>query len=62
MMFIIDLPLIEDPKAQAASRPTMFAEELMYFLRAQGLGEGLVKSLEKYDFAETSHYAFVHSM
>lgn len=62
MAFIIDLPLIEDPEQRSAAKPTMFADDLTFFLRAQGLDEGLVKSLEKYDFSETARYAFVHSM
>ncbi|KAI1868282.1 hypothetical protein JX265_007105 [Neoarthrinium moseri] len=62
MVFIIDLPKIEDPEAQAANKLTLFGEELAFFLRAQGLDDGLIKSLEKYDFSETSRYAFIHSI
>ncbi|KAK7966522.1 tyrosyl-DNA phosphodiesterase domain-containing protein [Apiospora aurea] len=62
VVFIIDLPKVQTPEAAAANKLTMFGEELCYFLTAQGLDKGLVTSLTKYDFSETSRYAFVHTM
>ncbi|ORY67160.1 ubiquitin interaction domain-containing protein [Pseudomassariella vexata] len=62
IVFIIDLPRIEDPKAREENQLTMFGDDLLYFLEAQGLQEGLVNSLKNYDFSETSRYSFVHSI
>ena len=62
MVFLIDLPLLDDSTSLEDRQLTPFGDDLCYFLRAQGVEEPLVKSLKKYDFAETSRYAFVHSM
>ncbi|KAH8879396.1 phospholipase D/nuclease [Thozetella sp. PMI_491] len=62
MVFLIDLPKIEDAEQRAASKLTAFGEDLCYFLSAQGLDEKLIGSLGNYDFSETSGYAFVHSI
>lgn len=59
MVFLIDLP----PLAEGASFiPTSFSTELFRFLRALGLEDRLVSTLEKYDFSETRRYGFVHTM
>lgn len=63
-VFLIDLPHLE---SSTTSRPTsntstLFKDELFFFLRAQGLEESLVKSLDKYDFSATAPYGFIHSM
>ena len=62
MVFIIDLPKIEDAAKREANNIGAFGEDLCCFLSAQGLDASLVKSLEAYDFSETQRYAFVHSM
>lgn len=62
MVFLIDLPRIDDPEAREANQLTPFGDELCYFLRAQGLDEKLIRSLAKYDFSETARYGFTHSM
>ncbi|KAK0646346.1 tyrosyl-DNA phosphodiesterase-domain-containing protein [Cercophora newfieldiana] len=65
MVFIIDLPRFENLEQQReaqALKLTPFAEDLFYFLAAQGLDDSLVSTLQKYDFSETKRYAFVHSM
>lgn len=64
MVFIIDLPRFENAEQREAQaqRLTPFAEDLFYFLTAQGLDEKLVSSLQNYDFSETKRYGFVHSM
>jgi hypothetical protein len=62
MVFIIDLPLLETAEQREAQKLTPFAEDMFYFLSAQGLDESLLNSLKKYDFSETNRYAFVHSM
>ncbi|KAH6850249.1 tyrosyl-DNA phosphodiesterase-domain-containing protein [Chaetomium sp. MPI-CAGE-AT-0009] len=62
MVFIIDLPKFEYAEQREAQRDNMFASELFYFLRAQGLDEKLVSSLRNYDFTEADRYAFVHTI
>jgi hypothetical protein len=62
MAFVIDLPKFETVEEREAQKLTPFAEELFYFLRAQGLDEKLLNSLLNYDFAETGRYGFVHTM
>ena len=62
MVFIIDLPRIEDVAKREANDIGAFGEDLSYFLSAQGLDASLIRSLEAYDFSETQRYAFVHSM
>lgn len=62
MVFLIDLPRIEDPAQRAANVLTPFGDELQFFLKAQGIDEKMVASLRNYDFSETSRYGFVHTM
>ncbi|KAI0901612.1 phospholipase D/nuclease [Annulohypoxylon nitens] len=62
MVFIIDLPRLDDSKSQASNGLGPFGDELCYFLRALGLEESLVNSLSNYDFSEANHYRFVHSI
>ncbi|KAI1367803.1 tyrosyl-DNA phosphodiesterase-domain-containing protein [Xylaria arbuscula] len=58
MVFIIDLPATTASENQL----TLFGQELCYFLTACGLDEGLIDSLSKYDFSETSQYRFIHTI
>lgn len=63
MVFLIDLPLIQDPAKQAINDTlTPFGEELCFFLQAQGVEDKMINSLRKYDFSETRRYGFVHTM
>lgn len=63
MVFLIDLPLIQDPAKQAINDTlTPFGEELCFFLQAQGVEDKMISSLRKYDFSETSRYGFVHTI
>lgn len=62
MVFLIDLPRLEDPAASPPQTPTGFYTELVYFLQATGVGEKMVASLSNYDFSKTSDIAFVHTM
>lgn len=63
MVFLIDLPLIEDPaKPKPDGALTPFGEELCFFLRAQGVDDKMINSLRKYDFSETARYGFVHTI
>ena len=63
-MFLIDIPKLSKV-ALGATIPDhpQFARDLFYFLRASGLDEKLISTLEDgYDFSETARYGFVHSM
>ncbi|KAK2024387.1 ubiquitin interaction domain-containing protein [Colletotrichum zoysiae] len=62
MVFLIDLPKLENRQQAAPPAETLFGTELRRFLRALGLDEKLVKSLDSYDFTETRRYGFVHSI
>jgi len=62
MVFIIDLPKFQSAEERDAQKLTPFAEELFYFLQAQGLDEKLLGSLRNYDFSATGRYQFVHTM
>lgn len=60
ILFIIDLPLLDDPDVTRELTP--FGEELSYFLNAKRLDDGLIRSLKKYDWTETKRYGFVYSV
>ncbi|KAI1412987.1 phospholipase D/nuclease [Hypoxylon sp. FL1857] len=62
MVFLIDLPRIDNPELQSSDNLGPFGDELCYFLRAQGVGENTVNSLKHYDFSEANRYRFVHSI
>lgn len=62
MVFLIDVPRLEDPLTQATNSLTPFGEELCYFLQAQGVDQNMVRSLRNYDFTETSRFGFVHTI
>ncbi|KAK5631894.1 hypothetical protein RRF57_007608 [Xylaria bambusicola] len=58
MVFLIDLPMT----TKSENPLTMFGQELCYFLTACGLDSTLINSLSKYDFSETIHYRFIHTI
>ena len=62
MVFIIDLPKLSEADQKDPEPLTPFGQDMCFFLKAQGLDEGLVSSLKNYDFTETRHYGFVHTM
>lgn len=62
MVFLIDLPRIEDHAKRSTNVLTPFGVELQFFLKAQGVDEKMVASLRNYDFSETSRYGFLHTM
>ncbi|KAL2164557.1 hypothetical protein VTH06DRAFT_3774 [Thermothelomyces fergusii] len=62
MVFILDLPRFETAEERVAQKLNRFADQLFYFLRAQGLDEKLVDSLRNYDFTEAGRYEFVHTI
>ncbi|ROT38834.1 phospholipase D/nuclease [Sodiomyces alkalinus F11] len=61
MVFLIDLPRLGGAETVEIAE-TCFQTELLRFLRAQNLDENIVKSIGKYDFAETTRYRFVHTI
>ncbi len=62
MVFIIDLPKFQTAEERDAQELTPFAEDMLYFLQAQGLDDKLLASLRNYDVSETARYQFVHTM
>ncbi|KAF9869206.1 ubiquitin interaction domain-containing protein [Colletotrichum karsti] len=58
MVFLIDLPRLDDAEKIAGTTETLFGNELRRFLQALGLDEKLVKSLDNYDFSETNRYGY----
>lgn len=62
MVFLIDLPRFSNSQQIATPTTTLFGTELRRFLRALGLEERLIQSLENYDFSKTNRYGFIHSM
>ncbi|RKF79278.1 putative tyrosyl-dna phosphodiesterase domain protein [Golovinomyces cichoracearum] len=62
MCFIIDLPRHENAQSSSLEDLTQFAQELIYFLGAQGLPEQVIKSVLNFDFSRTAKIGFVHSM
>ena len=61
-VFLIDLPRRPDDTATKKGDLSAFGRELLYFLEKQEVGPQVVDGLLKFDFAQTSHLAFVHSM
>ncbi|PSR83300.1 tyrosyl-DNA phosphodiesterase-domain-containing protein [Coniella lustricola] len=62
MVFLIDLPRLENPAERPENTLTPFGEDLCYFLRAQGVDENIIQSLLRYDFSETARFGFVHTI
>ncbi|KAL5604672.1 hypothetical protein BROUX41_001977 [Berkeleyomyces rouxiae] len=58
-VFLIDLPLQQEPLEDASPGP--FEHSLTRFLLLSKLPEGLVSSLKKYDFSAANKYRFVYS-
>jgi hypothetical protein len=60
--FVIDLPRRADGAAGSQAQLTNFGQELIQFLRAQKLEANVINGVLKFDFSQTGHLAFVHSM
>lgn len=58
-VFLIDLPR-SNPATTAGQRP-QFAEDLFYFIKAQGLPEDVVRRVYEHDFSRTTGLGFVHT-
>lgn len=61
-VFVIDLPRRSDGAVGSMDDLSPFGRELIYFLEAQQLDPLIVKGVRKFDFSQTGHVAFVHSM
>lgn len=61
-VFMIDLPRIADDLAKGKKKLTRFGEELVYFLEQLKVGQNVIDGVLKFDFSQTSHLAFIHSM
>ncbi|KAL8686483.1 MAG: hypothetical protein Q9218_007074, partial [Villophora microphyllina] len=62
-IFLIDLPRISSGNTTVPDEGmTLFARDLIYFLRAQSLDPSIVSSLSNFDFTATQNLAFVHTI
>ncbi|KAF3049334.1 hypothetical protein E8E11_009741 [Didymella keratinophila] len=61
-VFLIDLPRRPDGLVGSVDHLTPFGKDFVYFLEAQQLDPLIVKGVLKFDFSETGHLAFVHSI
>ncbi|KAJ8113592.1 hypothetical protein OPT61_g4310 [Boeremia exigua] len=61
-VFIIDLPRRADGDVGSVKDLTPFGKEMVHFLEAQQLDPLIVKGVLKFDFSQTAHLAFVHSI
>lgn len=59
-VFLIDLPKRGDKSPEASK--TAFYEDLVDFLQASTLHQNVIAKLESFDFSQTEHIAFVHTM
>ena len=62
MMFIIDLPRLEEGEDTSRENMTSFGRELVHFLEAMGLQQKVIESVHKFDFSKTEGFAFVHTI
>lgn len=60
MVFLIDLPKKERPGSSLDK--TSFEDDLLYFLKEQGLHDDVIRRVGHFDFIETRYLAFVHSV
>ncbi|KAF2835444.1 phospholipase D/nuclease [Patellaria atrata CBS 101060] len=61
-VFLIDLPRYPDGHFATDEELTPFSRNLLYFLEAMGLDESARKGVLKFDFQNTQHLGFVHSI
>ncbi|KAI9797749.1 MAG: hypothetical protein M1835_006921 [Candelina submexicana] len=61
-VFLIDLPRRKEEVKDVNESLTSFGHELIYFLEAMGLQDDIVQGVLKFDFAETKHLAFIHTI
>ena len=62
MVFLIDLPRLQEGQPTTADTMTFFGTEMMYFLEAMGLERSIVDSIYRFDFTATKDLAFIHNV
>lgn len=62
MIFIIDLPRLQEGQRTTAETMTLFGTELIYFLEAMGLERSIIDSIYRFDFTATKDLAFIHNI
>lgn len=62
VVFLIDLPRLPNGEKASDDQLTPFAQDLLHFLHAMTLTPRTIESLKRFDFSNTKHLAFVHSM
>ncbi|TEY85861.1 hypothetical protein BOTCAL_0011g00430 [Botryotinia calthae] len=62
VVFLIDLPRLPNGEKASDDQLTSFAQDLLYFLHAMTLKPRTIESLKRFDFSNTKHLAFVHSI
>ncbi|KAK6004900.1 hypothetical protein QM012_007679 [Aureobasidium pullulans] len=61
-VFLIDLPRLQDTPNNDASSLPQFGRELLFFLKKKGCEDDIMKGVLSFDFGNTKHLAFVHSV
>lgn len=61
-VFLVDLPRRADAEVGRKAELTSFGQELVYFLEQQQVAKKVIEGVQKFDFSQTGHLAFVHSM
>ncbi|KAK5016309.1 hypothetical protein LTR60_002464 [Cryomyces antarcticus] len=61
-VFLVDLPRLAEGAQQSKTDLTFFGKELLYFCEAMGLDKDIRDGVLKFDFANTSHLALVHTV
>ncbi|KAI8942948.1 hypothetical protein NX059_000987 [Plenodomus lindquistii] len=61
-VFLIDLPRLGHGMSADKSKLTEFGREFVYFLEQQKTPQNVIDGVLKFDFSQTAHLAFVHSI
>jgi len=61
-VFLVDLPRLEQTTIYDANTLPQFGRELHCFLRRMGCEDDILKGVLNFDFSNTKHLAFVHSI
>lgn len=61
-VFLIDLPRNADGNVGDKASLTTFGKELIHFLEKQQVDQKVIEGVSKFDFEQTGHLGFVHSI
>ncbi|KAH7068018.1 tyrosyl-DNA phosphodiesterase-domain-containing protein [Paraphoma chrysanthemicola] len=61
-VFLIDLPRRSDGVPAEKDMLPSFGRDFVYFLERQEVGQKVIEGVLKFDFSQTDHLAFVHSI